>query len=156
MNAALLDDAAVISVNISPVFPVFFPVTTKFVPRDKFDCDCRRHHAVWCKQRSQPNATGSNWSDYVRPRVYSYEELLRAVANAAGIKPRLFPVPFAAWGALARICEMLPNPPITRNQVELMLVDNTSSRRCLDWEHWEYLRIRVRNGHPEDERRCPP
>ena len=28
--------------------------------------------------------------------------------------------------ALARISEMLPNPPITRNQVELMLVDNTS------------------------------
>jgi len=74
----------------------------------------------------QRDQTGPIMFECGGPRVYSYEELLRAVANAAGIKPRLFPVPFAAWGALARICEMLPNPPITRNQVELMLVDNTS------------------------------
>jgi NADH dehydrogenase len=60
------------------------------------------------------------------PRVYSYDELLRAVARAAGIKPKLFPIPFAAWGALARISELLPNPPITRNQVELMQIDSVS------------------------------
>jgi len=58
------------------------------------------------------------------PRVYSYEELLRAVASAAGIKITLFPVPFAAWGAVALISEMLPSPPITRNQVELMQIDS--------------------------------
>ncbi len=61
------------------------------------------------------------------PRVYSYEEILRAVASAAGIKPTLIPVPFAAWHALAWIAEMLPRPPITRNQVELMQVDSVSS-----------------------------
>ena len=60
------------------------------------------------------------------PRVYTYEELLRAVARAARIKPMLFPFPFAAWGALARISELLPNPPITRNQVELMQIDSVS------------------------------
>ena len=59
-------------------------------------------------------------------RVYSYEELLRVVATAAGIKPILFPVSLAAWGALARICELLPSPPITRNQVELMQIDSVS------------------------------
>src|SRR5262245_43239205 len=37
------------------------------------------------------------------PRVYSYEEFLKAVASAAGIKPILIPVPFAAWHALAWI-----------------------------------------------------
>src|SRR5262244_3948173 len=61
------------------------------------------------------------------PRVYSYEEILRAVASAAGIKPILIPVPFAAWHALAWIAETLPSPPITRNQVELMQVDSVSS-----------------------------
>ena len=60
------------------------------------------------------------------PRVYSYEEFLRTVASAAGIKPILIPVPFAAWRALARIAEMAPSPPITRNQVELMQIDSTS------------------------------
>jgi uncharacterized protein YbjT (DUF2867 family) len=61
------------------------------------------------------------------PRVYSYEEFLRAVAHEAGLKPILIPIPFAAWHALAWISEMLPNPPVTRNQVELMQVDNVSS-----------------------------
>src|ERR1700732_507797 len=61
------------------------------------------------------------------PRVYSYKLFLRAVAHEAGLKPILIPIPFAAWHALAWISEMLPSPPVTRNQVELMRVDNVSS-----------------------------
>jgi uncharacterized protein YbjT (DUF2867 family) len=61
------------------------------------------------------------------PRVYSYEEFLRAVAHEAGLKPILIPIPFAAWHALTWISEMLPTPPVTRNQVELMRVDSVSS-----------------------------
>src|ERR1700730_3343832 len=61
------------------------------------------------------------------PRVYSYEEFLRAVAHEAGLNPILIPIPFAAWHALTWISEMLPSPPVTRNQVELMQVDNVSS-----------------------------
>ena len=61
------------------------------------------------------------------PRVYTYEELLRTIAREAGLKPFLIPIPYAAWRALAWIAEMMPSPPITRNQVELMQVDNVSS-----------------------------
>ncbi|NGO55222.1 complex I NDUFA9 subunit family protein [Allomesorhizobium camelthorni] len=61
------------------------------------------------------------------PRVYSYKEFLRAVSHQAGLRPILIPAPFAAWHALAWASEMLPNPPVTRNQVELMQVDNVSS-----------------------------
>jgi len=61
------------------------------------------------------------------PRVYSYEELLRAIAREAGLEARLVPMPFAAWRALALMAEMLPNPPVTRNQVDLMQVDNVAS-----------------------------
>ena len=61
------------------------------------------------------------------PRVYSYEEFLRAVAHEAGVKPILIPVPFFAWHLLAWASEMLPSPPITLNQVELMQVDTVSS-----------------------------
>jgi uncharacterized protein YbjT (DUF2867 family) len=61
------------------------------------------------------------------PRVYSYEGFLRAVAHEAGLKPMLIPIPFAAWYTLAGISEMLPTPPIARNQVELMQVDNVCS-----------------------------
>ena len=61
------------------------------------------------------------------PRVYSYEEVLRTVASAAGIKLILIPFPFAAWHALAWMSETFPSPTITRNQVELMQIDSTSS-----------------------------
>jgi uncharacterized protein YbjT (DUF2867 family) len=61
------------------------------------------------------------------PRVYSYEEFLRIVAHEAGLECILVPVPFAAWHALAWVAEMLPVPPITRNQVELMEVDTVCS-----------------------------
>ena len=61
------------------------------------------------------------------PRVYSYEELLKAVGHEAGLKPKLIPIPFTAWHALAWFAEMLPSPPITRNQVELMQIDNVAS-----------------------------
>jgi hypothetical protein len=42
---------SIILVNISPVFPVFFPVMKKIRVRDRFDCDWLRHHAVLRKQR---------------------------------------------------------------------------------------------------------
>ena len=61
------------------------------------------------------------------PRIYSYEELLRAVAHQAGLAPRLVPIPFAVWHALAWASELLPSPLLTRNQVELMQIDTVSS-----------------------------
>jgi uncharacterized protein YbjT (DUF2867 family) len=61
------------------------------------------------------------------PRVYSYREFLRTIAHEAGLEPRMIPVPFAAWHALAWVAEMLPTPPVTRNQVELMQVDTIAS-----------------------------
>src|SRR6516225_5277037 len=74
----------------------------------------------------QREQTGPTMFECGGPRVYSYEDLLRTVARAGGIKPILFPVPFVAWGAVAWISEWLPNPPITRNQVELMQIDSVS------------------------------
>ena len=61
------------------------------------------------------------------PRAYSYEEFVGIVAHQAGIAPRLIPIPFAVWRALAWASEILPDPPLTRNQVELMEIDTVSS-----------------------------
>ena len=35
--------------------------------------------------------------------------------------------PFTVWGAPAGLAEILPHPPLTRNQVELMRIDTTAS-----------------------------
>jgi uncharacterized protein YbjT (DUF2867 family) len=61
------------------------------------------------------------------PSLYSYEQFLRAVAHQAGLAPILIPIPFAVWHALAWASEILPDPPLTRNQVELMQIDTVSS-----------------------------
>src|SRR6202790_3431233 len=71
--------------------------------------------------------THSKIFEFGGPRVYSYEELLRAVAHQAGLAPRLIPIPFSVWHALAWGSEILPGPLLTRNQVELMQIDTVSS-----------------------------
>jgi len=61
------------------------------------------------------------------PRVYAYEELLRTISRTAGLRPRLVPIPFVVWDAVAGLAKILPRPPLTRNQVELMQIDTTAS-----------------------------
>jgi NADH dehydrogenase len=61
------------------------------------------------------------------PCIYSYSQLLKIIAREAGVRPILFPMPFAVWHALAFFAELLPKPPFTRNQVELMQTDNVAS-----------------------------
>jgi NADH dehydrogenase len=78
------------------------------------------------------------------PRVYSYKELIGALAREAGAKPLLLPVPFAAWHALSGILAILPNPPITRHQVSLMQVDNMQSPGAAGFEQLGISRVRSR------------
>jgi NADH dehydrogenase len=61
------------------------------------------------------------------PLVYTYETLLVTIAASVDKKPLLLPFPFALWQAVGYLSEILPNPPITRNQVELMHMDNVAS-----------------------------
>ena len=61
------------------------------------------------------------------PDVFTYEEFLRTVAREASLRPTLVPFPFGAWHLLARVAEILPRPPVTRNQVELMEIDTVTS-----------------------------
>jgi uncharacterized protein YbjT (DUF2867 family) len=71
------------------------------------------------------------------PHVYTYREFLRVIAHAAELKPILIPVPFTAWQALSWLAEGMPNPPITRNQVELMHVDTVASPEMLGFGELE-------------------
>ena len=61
------------------------------------------------------------------PRVFTYAEFLRTVAQEAGLRATLVPFPFGGWHMLARVAEVMPHPPVTRNQVELMEVDTVTS-----------------------------
>jgi uncharacterized protein YbjT (DUF2867 family) len=54
------------------------------------------------------------------PVIYTYAALLEGIAREAGLRPILVPMPLFVWHGLAALGELLPGPPITRNQVELM------------------------------------
>jgi uncharacterized protein YbjT (DUF2867 family) len=104
-----------------PIYPMFGDGRTRLQPAYVEDV---AEVVAALMQALKPEATIFECGG---PQVYSYEELLRAIAHAAGLKPALIPVPFAAWHVLARAAEMLPSAPITRNQVELMRVDNVAA-----------------------------
>ena len=80
------------------------------------------------------------------PRIYSYEELLRTISRIAGLRPVLMRMPFAFWNALAGLAEMLPQSPLTRNQVELMKIDTTPPNACQGFAHLEFRRERSKTN----------
>jgi hypothetical protein len=43
------------------------------------------------------------------------------------LRPVLVRTPFALWDAVAALAAVLPHPPLTRNQVDLMQIDTTAS-----------------------------
>jgi NADH dehydrogenase len=104
-----------------PAYPLFGRGRTRLQPAFADDVAAA---IVRVLQRAEPRPATFELGG---PRVYTYEELLRAVAAAAGLRPALVAIPFPAWQALARLAEMLPNPPLTRNQVDLMRIDTVVS-----------------------------
>src|ERR1700704_5242064 len=104
-----------------PIYPMFGRGLTRLQPAYVEDV------AEAIGRVMQRAETPSMIFEFGGPRVYSYEEFLRAVARQAGLTPRLIPIPFAVWHALARASEMFPSPLLTRNQVELMQIDTVSS-----------------------------
>ncbi|MHB0774890.1 complex I NDUFA9 subunit family protein [Halomonas sp. WWR20] len=57
-------------------------------------------------------------------RAYRYRDIVQAVLKSRGRRRPLLPIPFAVWHRLAALASLLPNPPLTRDQVTLMENDN--------------------------------
>lgn len=57
-------------------------------------------------------------------QIYNYREIVEKVLAHFGRRRLLLPVPFSAWRMLARMASILPNPPLTPDQVTLMETDN--------------------------------
>jgi uncharacterized protein YbjT (DUF2867 family) len=104
-----------------PAYPIFGDGRTRLQP--VYADDVASAIAQILRQSRKPYPV----YELAGPRVYSYEELLRTIARIARLRPVLMRMPFAFWDALAGVAEMLPRPPMTRNQVELMQIDTTAS-----------------------------
>jgi uncharacterized protein YbjT (DUF2867 family) len=65
------------------------------------------------------------------PRVYSYKALVEMLLAHLKRTRILVPVPFALWELQTAILGLLPNPPLTRDQVILMKRDNVVGKDAL-------------------------
>jgi len=109
--------------RLLPAYPMFGDGRTKLQPVYADDV------AAAIAQVLRQSETPHRIYELAGPRVYSYAELLRTIAREAGLRPVLMRMPFALWYALAGLAEILPHPPLTRNQVELMQVETAASDR---------------------------
>lgn len=106
-----------------PIYPMFGRGQTRLQPAYVEDV---AEAVVRIMERAEGQPTAFELGG---PTIYSYEQLLRAIAHQAGLSPLLIPIPFAVWDALAWASEIIPGLPLTRSQVELMRIDTVSSPR---------------------------
>ena len=64
------------------------------------------------------------------PRIYSFRELMSLTCEAIGRKRALVSVPFALMHIPASVMQLLPNPPVTRDQLYLLEQDNIVGNRA--------------------------
>ena len=103
-----------------PVFPLFGGGQTRLQPAYVED-------VAEAIARAVQNSRSEMCYELGGPRVYTYRSLLEVIARSLGKKPLLVPVPLGLWRMFALIAEIFPQPAITRNQVELMQMDNVVS-----------------------------
>jgi NADH dehydrogenase len=104
--------------RLSPVLPLIGGGETRFQPVYVGDVA----DAVLAALR-MPEAAGQTYQ-LGGPRVYSFAELMRYMLEVLGRRRILAPLSFGLASFQARFLELLPVPPLTRDQVELLKVDN--------------------------------
>ena len=72
--------------------------------------------------------TASRTYENTGPNVYTLRELVGVTVRLIGKRRLLVPVPFAIAEVLARLFELMPSPPLTTGQVDLLKMDNVASR----------------------------
>jgi NADH dehydrogenase len=61
------------------------------------------------------------------PQIYTFAELMRYMLQVVGRRRLLIDIPFGLANLQARFLGLLPDPPLTRDQVELLKHDNVVS-----------------------------
>lgn len=103
-----------------PVFPMFGNGGTKLQPAYVADVSEASARVL---QSPSPHRV----YQLAGPYIYTYRALLTELAASVGSRPLLMPIPFSLWHAIGFFSELLPTPPITRNQVELMEADSVAA-----------------------------
>ena len=75
---------------------------------------------------ADPGTVGRTY-ELAGPGVYTLRELVRMTLHLMSKRRILIPVPFAVAEIQARLFELLPHPPLTTGQVDLLKADNVAS-----------------------------
>jgi NADH dehydrogenase len=101
-----------------PALPLYGGGETKFQPVHVGDVADAVMAAL-----DRPEAAGRTY-ELGGPRVYSFRELLAYILTVTGRSRLLLPLPWSIGRMQARVFELLPNPPLTRDQLLLLQRDN--------------------------------
>jgi len=107
--------------QFSPMLPLIGGGQTRFQPVFVGDVA----HVV-AKLALDPGRAGTI-CELGGPNIYTFKELMQLLLRETGYRRLLVPVPFPAAYVLASFMEMLPAPPLTRDQVTLLKSDNIVS-----------------------------
>jgi uncharacterized protein YbjT (DUF2867 family) len=108
-------------IRSSPVLPLIGGGTTKFQPVFVGDVTAGLLELL---KRSE---TARKTYEFGGTQVYSLKVLLELLLTALNRRRVLIPIPFALAEMQAGLLELLPNPPLTRDQVRLLKTDKVIS-----------------------------
>lgn len=104
-----------------PVIPLFGQGSTRLQPVHVDDV------ARAVRQVIEDSSLGGRTYELGGAQAYTYREILALVLAYRHRSRPMLPVPFALWQRLAYVSSLLPRPPLTPDQVELMVHDNVVS-----------------------------
>jgi uncharacterized protein YbjT (DUF2867 family) len=73
------------------------------------------------------HGTAGRTYEFAGPGVYTMRELVMIALRLIGRRRLLVPVPFAVATVQARLFALLPSPPLTTSQIDLLRTDNVAS-----------------------------
>src|ERR1700730_15527154 len=108
-------------IRSSPALPLIGRGMTRFQPIFVHDMT-----AGLLELLKRPETAGKTY-EFGGPQVYSFKVLLELLLTALNRQRVLIPIPFTLAEIQARLLELFPNPPLTRDQVRLLKTDKVVS-----------------------------
>ena len=108
-------------IRSSPVLPLIGGGATKFQPVFVGDM------AAGLLELLRRSDTAGKTYEFGGPQVYNFKALLELLLAALNRQRILLPIPFSVAEMQAGLLELLPNPPLTRDQVRLLKTDKMVS-----------------------------
>lgn len=111
--------------QFSPVLPLIGGGRTRFQPVFVGDLAKAVHHCL-----NEPAARGQTY-ELGGPETFGFRELIEIILRQTGRQRRLIPVPFPLAAFMGQLLQVLPNAPLTDDQVRLLKKDNVVSAGAL-------------------------